>query len=169
MKRAALFYTYFESPVGSLLLAGDETSLHYLSFPGGHKAFGPASTWERSNAPFGQVKRQLSEYFAGTRDRFDFPLTLNGTDFQKRLWRLLLRIPFGETRTYGALAKELGKPNASRAVGTANGANPIPIIIPCHRVIGSNGSLTGFGGGLETKQALLDLERVKALPERLTP
>ncbi|MEM8797374.1 MAG: cysteine methyltransferase, partial [Pseudomonadota bacterium] len=90
MKRAALFYTYFESPVGSLLLAGDQTSLHYLSFPGGHKAFGPASSWQRSDTHFDGAKKQLSEYFAGSRDRFDLPLTLNGTDFQKSLWRLLL-------------------------------------------------------------------------------
>lgn len=159
MKNIPLFYAYFDSPVGQLLLAGDRTSLHFLSFPGGHKAFGPEPAWVRSDNNFDTVKRQLSSYFTGSLKAFDLPLTLHGTDFQKRVWRLLNEIPFGSTWTYGGLAEKLGTPKASRAVGAANGSNPIPIIIPCHRVIGSTGKLTGFGGGIDTKRFLLDLEK----------
>ncbi|MFG5380606.1 methylated-DNA--[protein]-cysteine S-methyltransferase [Yoonia sp. R2-816] len=158
MKNIPLFYTYFDSPVGRLLLAGDQKSLHFLSFPGGHKAFGPQPTWTMSDVHFDAVKEQLSLYFLGSLEVFDLPLTLHETDFQKRVWGLLTEIPFGATRTYGGLAEKLGTPKASRAVGAANGSNPIPIIIPCHRVIGSTGKLTGFGGGIDTKRFLLDLE-----------
>jgi len=117
----------------------------------------------RSEAPFGAVKRQLADYFAGRRRDFDLPLVLTGTDFQKRVWHALLTIPFGETRSYGWLARKIRRPTASRAVGAANGANPIPIIIPCHRVIGSNGALTGFGGGIEIKKFLLEHEGAPAI------
>jgi len=158
MKNIPLFYTYLESPIGRLLLAGDQTSLHFLSFPGGHKAFGPQSVWTLSDVHFDSVKKQLSSYFSGSLKVFDLPLTLHGTEFQKQVWALLKGIPFGATRTYGGLAKNLGTPKASRAVGAANGANPIPIIIPCHRVVGSTGKLTGFGGGIDTKRYLLNLE-----------
>ena len=147
MKNMSLFYTYSDSPVGRLLLAGDQTSLHFISFPGGHKAFEPQPTWTLSDSHFDAVKDQLSSYFSGSLEVFDLPLTLHGTDFQKRVWGLLKQIPFGATRTYGGLAEKLGTPKAGRAVGAANGSNPIPIIIPCHRVIGSTGRLTGFGGG----------------------
>jgi methylated-DNA-[protein]-cysteine S-methyltransferase len=105
------------------------------------------------------AERQLSEYFAGKRKEFEVPLDMRGTPFQKNVWEALLAIPFGETRSYGQIAKQLGNPNATRAVGAANGRNPLPIIVPCHRVIGSSGSLTGFGGGLETKAQLLSLEQ----------
>ncbi|MDF1721603.1 MAG: methylated-DNA--[protein]-cysteine S-methyltransferase [Minwuia sp.] len=155
MKNIALSYCYLETPIGRLLLAGDDLSLHFLSFPGGHKAFGPQPAWVRSDAPFVEATAQLRAYFARETDTFDLPLTLHGTAFQKRVWTLLQAIPFGQTTTYGALARQLDAPRSSRAVGTANGANPLPIIIPCHRVVGSNGALTGFGGGLETKQFLL--------------
>lgn len=155
-----LLYTYFESPVGALLLAGDETALHFLSFPKGHKSFGPDPEWRRSNAPFKEAVRQLDAYFAGDLTQFDLPLHLSGTAFQNSVWRLLAEIPLGETRTYGELARTLGRPKASRAVGAANGNNPIPIILPCHRVLGSNGSLTGFGGGLPVKDFLLRHEGV---------
>jgi len=158
MKNIPLFYTYFDSPIGRLLLAGDHTSLHFLSFPGGNKAFGPQTSWQQSDIHFNIAKDQLLSYFSGTLEVFDIPLTLHGTDFQKRVWALLSEIPYGTTRTYGGLAKELETPKASRAVGAANGSNPIPIIIPCHRVIGSTGKLTGFGGGIDTKRFLLDLE-----------
>ncbi|MDF1734697.1 MAG: methylated-DNA--[protein]-cysteine S-methyltransferase [Minwuia sp.] len=158
MKNIPLSYTWLETPIGALLLAGDSASLHFLSFPGGHKAFGPHSAWHRSDAPFGEVKRQLLAYFAGELQAFDLPLTLHGTDFQKRVWGQLRTIPFGQTTTYGALAGRIGAPKSSRAVGAANGANPLPVIIPCHRVIGANGALTGFGGGIGTKQFLLELE-----------
>lgn len=106
-----------------------------------------------------ETERQLGEYFAGDRRTFDVPLSFAGTDFQKRVWSALLAIPFGETRSYGEIADQLGNPGASRAVGAANGRNPISIIAPCHRVVGSNGKLTGFAGGLEAKASLLDLER----------
>ena len=158
MKNIPLFYSYLDSPVGDLLLAGDGDSLHYVSFPKGHKAFTPQEMWIRDDGKFGPVKEQLSAYFAGKLRDFDLKLTLHGTDFQKSVWHLLLEIPFGETRSYGDLANQLGSPGASRAVGLANGSNPIPIIVPCHRVIGSTGKLTGFGGGLKTKQFLLELE-----------
>ena len=160
MADPALAYTYMATPIGRLLLAGTEEALHYLSFPSGHKAFGPKQGWQRSEAPFGEAKRQLADYFAGKRRSFDLPLVLTGTAFQKRVWKTLRSIPFGETRSYGWLAAEIGRPTASRAVGAANGANPIPVIVPCHRVIGSNGALTGFGGGIETKQFLLGHEGV---------
>lgn len=169
MKTLALSYCYFESPVGELLLAGDEASLHYLSFPGGHKAFGPHPRWERSDAPFENVKEQLAAYFDGRLQTFNLPLTLHGTDFQKSVWTYLATIPFGETRSYGALAHHIGTPKASRAVGAANGANPLPVILPCHRVIGSTGKLTGFGGGLPTKKFLLELEGVLKPEEDLQP
>ncbi len=108
--------------------------------------------------------QQLAEYFAGERKQFDVPLALRGTPFQLEVWRALQRIPYGETRTYADIARAIGRPTATRAVGGANGANPIPIIIPCHRVIGSNGGLTGFGGGIDVKRRLLDLEAgVRAL------
>jgi len=106
-----------------------------------------------------QTERQLNEYFAGRRKEFSLPLDIRGTPFQKHVWEALLAIPFGETRSYGQLAKQLGNPRATRAVGAANGRNPIPIIVPCHRVIGSSGRLTGFGGGLETKALLLGIEK----------
>lgn len=150
-----LSYTVMPSPVGSLLMAGDETALHFLSFPSGHKAFGPRPDWHRSEAPFGEARRQLEAYFAGDLQMFDLPLHLSGTGFQTRVWRSLANIPFGQTRTYGQIAADLGAPKASRAVGAANGNNPLPIILPCHRVIGANGKLTGFGGGLPTKEYLL--------------
>lgn len=169
MTALALSYTYFDSPVGELLLAGDEASLHYLSFPSGHKAFGPDSQWERNDAPFSEVKAQLAAYFDGKLQAFDLPLTLHGTDFQKSVWTYLATIPFGETRSYGQLAHHLGTPKASRAVGAANGANPLPVILPCHRVIGSTGKLTGFGGGLPTKTFLLELEGALERQEDLQP
>jgi methylated-DNA-[protein]-cysteine S-methyltransferase len=158
MTDTPFFYTFMDSPIGRLLLAGDEAALHFLSFPNGHKSFGPKAGWIRSDAPFAGVTSQLTAYFEGHLRKFDVPLAVRGTDFQKRVWRTLPTIPFGETRSYGWLARQLGAPNSSRAVGAANGANPLPIILPCHRVVGADGSLTGFGGGIETKRFLLDLE-----------
>ena len=168
MPDPALSFTYVESPVGRLLLAGDGDALHFLSFPSGHKAFGPRPRWRRADAPFAEAPlaeagRQLADYFAGRRQSFDLPLVLTGTDFQKSVWTALRTIPFGETRSYAWLAQAIGRPTASRAVGAANGANPLPIIIPCHRVIGSNGALTGFGGGIETKKHLLEHETAAKL------
>lgn len=153
-------YTHIASPIGDLLVAGTDEALHFLSFPTGHKAFGPAPDWRRGDAPFRDVRRQLNAYFAGELRRFDLPLHLSGTAFQNSVWQYLSSIPFGETQTYGQIAAQLDRPTASRAVGAANGNNPLPIILPCHRVIGANGSLTGFGGGLPTKEFLLRHEGV---------
>ena len=155
-----LSYTHIDSPVGSLLVAGNDDALHYLSFPNSPKAVEPRSDWHQTDAPFLEVRRQLTAYFDGELRQFDLPLFLAGTAFQKSVWRHLATIPFGETQSYGQLAATLERPKASRAVGAANGSNPLPIILPCHRVIGGNGSLTGFGGGLPTKEYLLRHEGV---------
>ena len=152
-------YTWIESPVGALLLAGDETALTTLAFSSGKHPIAPAPDWIEDARPFTAVQRQLDEYFASERREFDLPLRLEGTPFQREVWQELCRIPYGETISYGELARRIGRPNAPRAVGLANGSNPIAIVVPCHRVIGSSGALTGFGGGLETKARLLSLER----------
>ena len=156
-------YTTMESVVGPLLLAGDERGLLRVSFGtisvgGGKKEQFPKAGWTEDAAPFGELMRQLRAYFAGELQTFDVPLVLEGTDFQVRVWQALRSIPYGETISYLELAKRIGNAKAVRAVGLANGANPIPILVPCHRVIGSNGSLTGFGGGIENKAQLLALE-----------
>ena len=150
------------SPVGELLLVGDGEALHRIGFPSGRGVIEPDPSWRVAEAPFAEAKRQLGAYFGGELRAFDLPLRLGGTDFQVKVWSALATIPFGETRTYGALAAAIGAPSASRAVGAANGRNPLPIVLPCHRVIGADGSLTGFGGGLETKRRLLDGEAAAA-------
>jgi len=152
------YYTYMPSPVGELLLAGDHDALQVVGFSTGNKARGADPEWERKDYPFRSVRKQLNEYFAGKRKEFDLPLAPQATPFQARVLEQLQKIPYGATCSYIDIARALDNPKASRAVGTANGNNPIPIIIPCHRVIGSNGSLTGFGGGLPSKRFLLDLE-----------
>ena len=157
-----LAYCYLDSPVGKLLAARDGETLHYLSFPTGKTTKKPEAHWLRDSNGFAHIRAQLSAYFNGELRSFDLRLHLTGTEFQKTVWRALQEIPFGHTISYGALADRVGNPKASRAVGAANGANPIPIIIPCHRVIGSNRSLTGFGGGLPTKEFLLKHEGVLA-------
>ncbi len=155
-------FTYFDSPIGRLLLTTDGTELTGLYMEISRK---PQSTQgcveDGSVAPLPETVRQLSEYFAGTRRKFDLPLRLNGTAFQQRVWRELGEIPYGETWSYGQLAQRINKPGASRAVGLANGSNPLSILVPCHRVIGANGSLTGYGGGLERKQWLLAHEGLR--------
>ena len=153
-----MFYTTFESPVGTLLLAGDANGLRLVSFESSKHAVPLQAAWRQDKTPFGEVIRQLQAYFRGELKEFDLPLALGGTEFQLRVWNSLRTIPYGETISYGQLAERIGNPKAVRAVGLANGSNPIPIIIPCHRVIGSDGSLTGFGGGLSTKKMLLELE-----------
>lgn len=167
MHGVKLAYRYLGSPVGDLLAARDGETLHYLSFPTGKRAMKPADSWIEDSQGFQEVQAQIAAYFEGELQSFDLPLYLTGTDFQKSVWRALQDIPFGQTSSYGALAHRIGSPKASRAVGAANGANPLPIIIPCHRVIGSNRSLTGFGGGLETKEFLLKHEGVLADEPRL--
>ena len=153
-----MYYRYLATPVGDLLLAGDEEGLSLIGFPKGKMRHDPEADWIFNEKPFVDACRQLEEYFAGTRKEFDLPLHLSGTDFQVQVLKELQQIPYGETTSYGEIAKRIGRPKAMRAVGAANGRNPIPIIIPCHRVIGSSGDLTGFGGGLDTKEALLRLE-----------
>jgi methylated-DNA-[protein]-cysteine S-methyltransferase len=155
----ALSYTLVESPVGELLLAGDETGLKLINFRTGRHPAKPRSLWKADQAPFREAARQLRAYFEGDLETFNLVLSPEGTPFQLAVWRALQAIPYGETITYGELARQVGKPQASRAVGAANGRNPLPIVIPCHRVIGGDGSLTGYGGGLRIKRTLLDLER----------
>lgn len=157
--QASLAYGFLDSPIGTLLVAGDEAGLHAISFPSGSRAVSPRETWRRHDPTFKDAFAQLNAYFEGELTAFDLPLCFTGTAFQKAVWQALLDIPFGETTSYGALAASIGQPTASRAVGAANGANPLPIIAPCHRVIGADRSLTGFGGGLDTKRFLLNHER----------
>ena len=151
-------YTWFESPVGPLLLAGSDAGLKLVSFEEGRRARAVNPDWREDPVIFAKVIEQLRSYFAGKRTTFELALILEGTEFQKKVWTALQTIPYGETISYKELAERIGNPSAVRAVGAANGANPIPIIIPCHRVIGNDGSLTGFGGGLPLKKKLLQLE-----------
>ena len=143
-----------------LLLSGDEVGLRQILFPTEEQPARPVPNWsEGGPASINEAARQLEAYFSGDLRNFDLSLTPEGTPFQLEVWRELERIPYGDTISYGELAARLGRPKASRAVGAANGSNPLPIVIPCHRVIGSNGKLTGYGGGVDIKRALLDLEQ----------
>ena len=153
-----LEYTYMETPVGQLMLAGEGEVLHYLSFPSGKMCFKPKPDWDYHAAAFKQTRHQIDDYFAGQLKRFDLALAPSGTEFQRQVLGALQKIPFGQMRSYKDIAEAIGRPNSMRAVGAANGRNPIPLIIPCHRVVGADGSLTGFGGGLDTKAFLLRLE-----------
>jgi len=148
-----------ESPVGRLLLVADDSGLRRIEFSNGRRSVRIDRSWRQDASFFRKCIAQLQAYFAGELQFFDLPLAPEGTAFQLNVWRRLCEIPYGETISYGELARRIGNPNASRAVGLANGANPIPIVIPCHRVIGSNGKLTGYGGGLPIKERLLALER----------
>jgi methylated-DNA-[protein]-cysteine S-methyltransferase len=154
-----IYYDYLETDIGNLMLAGDGEQLKELGFPYGKGARHHKEGWTRKAEVFKQVKEQLLAYFNGDLTEFSIPLAPSGTEFQLQVWQSLQAIPYGETRSYGEMASQIGRPKASRAVGAANGQNPIPVIIPCHRVIGSSGKLVGFGGGLETKQKLLSLEQ----------
>jgi methylated-DNA-[protein]-cysteine S-methyltransferase len=150
-------YTYLDSPIGRLLLCTDGVALTglYMDVPG-HVPRGLEQRVEDGSAgPLPDAARQLGEYFAGERREFDLSLRLDGTEFQRRVWKVLTEIPYGETWSYARLAKRIDNPNACRAVGLANGRNPISILVPCHRVIGADGSLTGYGGGVERKRWLL--------------
>ena len=152
-------YRYVESPLGPILLAGDDQGLRQVSFAQGTKPVSPDPGWQQDDDLLEEPARQLQAYFAGELQDFDLKLAPQGTPFQVQVWKALGEIPYGETITYGELARRIGRPSASRAVGAANGRNPLPIVLPCHRVIGSNGSLTGYGGGLPIKEALLRLEQ----------
>jgi len=153
-----MYYCYFDTPIGELLLAGEDDALSMIGFPKGSMRRDPEPDWIYNEKPLATARRQLDEYFEGARKDFDLPLKLSGTEFQVSVLKALQNIPYGETVSYGEIAKRIGRPRAMRAVGAANGRNPIPIVVPCHRVIGSGGDLTGFGGGLDTKEALLRLE-----------
>jgi methylated-DNA-[protein]-cysteine S-methyltransferase len=157
-----LLYTSMDSPIGELLLVGDGRSLRGLYMQHGRKPARVAAHWRRFSAPFDEVKAQLAEYFAGARCGFDVVLAPRGGAFERRVWGALREIPYGQTATYGEVARRLGCPAAARAVGLANARNPISIIVPCHRVIGAEGGLIGYGGGLERKRRLLELESGQA-------
>jgi methylated-DNA-[protein]-cysteine S-methyltransferase len=148
-------FSEIDSPVGPLLLSGDEEALTGLSFRRGRPI---PSGWVRDDERFATERAQLDEYFAGERTEFDFPMRLDGSEFDQRVWSALQDIPYGTTATYGEIAERIGAPGRARAVGAANGRNPIAIAVPCHRVIGAGGKLTGYGGGLDRKRELLVLE-----------
>ncbi|HEX8104378.1 MAG TPA: methylated-DNA--[protein]-cysteine S-methyltransferase [Solirubrobacteraceae bacterium] len=148
-------WTSHPSPIGDLLLLSDGEALTGLFMA----PWTADAAWRRADEAFAAAREQLDAYFAGERTDFDLPLAPSGTGFQLRVWAALRTIPYGETTSYGALAAQIGAPGAARAVGLANGRNPVSIVVPCHRVIGAGGALTGYGGGLERKRTLLDLER----------
>jgi methylated-DNA-[protein]-cysteine S-methyltransferase len=152
-------YSYCDSPVGTLLLVAGIGGLAEIHFPQRGQRASANSDWIEEHSALAEPERQLRAYFAGELESFDLPLAPEGTSFQRKVWAELSKIPYGETISYGELARRIGNPQASRAVGLANGSNPIPIIIPCHRVIGANGKLTGYGGGLPIKEKLLALEK----------
>ncbi|WP_346950419.1 methylated-DNA--[protein]-cysteine S-methyltransferase [Dyella sp.] len=153
-----IWYDVLPTPIGQLLLVADAQGLREVWFETGRQRKSPQPAWVHAARPLAQARRQLEEYFAGERTCFELKLHPVGTPFQLAVWEELGRIPYGVTISYAELARRIGQPAAMRAVGAANGRNPIPIILPCHRVIGSNGSLTGFGGGLPTKRFLLSME-----------
>lgn len=155
------YWHEIDSPVGRLLLGGDGERLTRIHFQGGPDPLRPPTHWQAAAAPFAAAIEQLRAYFAGRRRRFDLPLAPAGTDFQRRVWQALCAIPYGATISYGELARRIGNPRGARAVGLANGANPLPVVVPCHRVIRANGALSGFGGGVPIKRALLALEAAR--------
>jgi methylated-DNA-[protein]-cysteine S-methyltransferase len=154
-----MIYTTVESPIGELLLLGERGVLHGLYMQDGLRPTRVRPEWVRRDDAFADVRTQLSEYFAGERTTFDLRLHMDGGAFQRTVWHALTEIPYGETISYGELARRIGRPDLARAVGTANGQNPIAVIVPCHRVIGANGKLVGYGGGLDNKRRLLELEQ----------
>jgi methylated-DNA-[protein]-cysteine S-methyltransferase len=155
MRTTATIWSVFDSPIGPLTLRGSADRLTAIHFPGRLGGLGPDA---RDDSAFAAVARQLAEYFDGRRREFDLPVVLDGTEFERAVWEQLRTIAYGETRTYGEIARAIGAPDQAREVGTAVGRTPTPIVVPCHRVIGSDGSLTGYGGGLDRKRTLLDLE-----------
>ncbi len=155
---AGMQFRVMDSPVGTLTLAGVDGRLQHLRME--DQTYEPSRAgWQLDNTAFPDAVEQLVSYFDGSLTEFNVDLQFGGTEFQRRVWEALLTIPYGETRTYGQIAQQVGAPTAFRAVGLANGHNPIGIIVPCHRVIGANGSLTGYGGGLDRKRKLLNMEK----------
>jgi methylated-DNA-[protein]-cysteine S-methyltransferase len=163
-----LYWNHIDTPIGPLLLVSDGAGLVELGLPHGGKAATPPMDGEQSQSKLHAARRQLDEYFAGTRRQFDLALHPTGTPFQLEVWGALLAIPYGETVSYADIARRIRRPRAVRAVGAANGANPLAIIVPCHRVIGSHGDLVGYGGGLPAKRWLLAHERKHAPVPELT-
>lgn len=153
-----MWFDEFDSPIGKLVVAADAAGIRHILFPDNRHETRGRAEWQRNPEPVRVAREQLLAYLEGQRTVFDLPLAPAGTPFQLKVWNALASIPFGQTRSYGELAAQIGEPRAVRAVGAANGRNPLPIVLPCHRVIGSDGSLTGFGGGLPVKQFLLELE-----------
>ena len=164
-----IYWHEVKTPIGKLLLVGDAEALTRVHFQAGPQPFLPRRGWCHDEAPFTGALMQLSEYFRGTRRTFELSLAPVGTPFQLAVWQALRMIPYGETLSYGELARRVGLAGGARAVGLANGANPLPIVVPCHRVIGADGSLTGFGGGLEVKRALLSLEGAACVTDLFSP
>jgi len=161
-----LYQTAIETPIGMLRLYSDDRAVHKISFSCTRQEVAVQSPRENARSLLAAASEQLWEYFAGQRQSFDLPLAPMGTDFQQAVWQLIRQIPFGETKTYGELAALLGNPNKARAVGGAANKNPLPLLIPCHRVMGSGGKLTGFAAGLEIKKFLLKLEQPTLFPTR---
>ncbi len=153
-----MWFDEFATPVGKLIVAVDERGVRHVLFETSHHALPPMDGWQRDKSATREVREQLLDYFAGRRKGFDLPINPVGTPFQRKVWLTLAKIPYGKTWSYGELAHKVGKPAAARAVGAASGRNPLPILLPCHRVVGSDGSLTGFGGGLSVKAWLLSHE-----------
>jgi methylated-DNA-[protein]-cysteine S-methyltransferase len=160
-----MWFDQFKTPIGSLSVACNDTGLRYVMFENNKYDAPLREDWKRDTSVTREAREQLLQYFSGDRTEFDLLLNPVGTEFQIQTWHMLVKIPFGETWSYAQLAEKIGSPKAVRAVGAANGRNPIPIILPCHRVIGSNGTLTGFGGGLPTKQWLLEHEGMKSVAQ----
>jgi methylated-DNA-[protein]-cysteine S-methyltransferase len=164
---APLLHTTVESPIGELLLVGDGEALHGLYMQEGPRPRQVGAGWKDAEEPFEAAREQLGQYFAGERVEFDLELRAAGSPFQRRVWSALGEIPYGDTISYGELARRIDPPGDPRAVGAANGRNPISIVVPCHRVIGADGTLTGYGGGIERKRFLLELEAARRAPTLL--
>ena len=157
------YYSELQTPVGPVTMVSDGTSITAISMRAAADVAGRSTEWIEDDARLDECRAQLTAYFAGELREFSLPLAAHGTPFQKRVWAALRRIPFGETRSYGALAASLGHPGSARAVGAANRTNPIGIVVPCHRVIGADGTLTGYAGGIERKKFLLEHEAALAV------
>ncbi|MDQ1771173.1 methylated-DNA--[protein]-cysteine S-methyltransferase [Labilibaculum sp. A4] len=161
-----IYYDILPSPVGNLLLVADDSGLKQIQFDEGNQSNGIKPNWIKDSNKLKTVADQLISYFANERTTFDVKLSPDGTAFQKQIWNQLLKIPYGKTCSYLDIALAINKPSACRAIGMANSKNPIPIIIPCHRVIGKNGKLTGYAGGLSNKAKLLEIENIDLTPSK---
>jgi methylated-DNA-[protein]-cysteine S-methyltransferase len=168
MKPKPMLHATLESPIGELLLVGDGEALRGLYMQEGARPMRVGATWKSAKEPFEEASEQLGQYFAGERVEFHLQLRADGNPFQRRVWDALVEIPYGKTISYGELAGRIDPPAGPRAVGAANGRNPISIVVPCHRVIGADGTLTGYGGGIERKRFLLDLEAQRRSPSLLS-